>query len=61
MIERKTFIFRTPDLLAKPFWKRGEPCFDSLMKILAIDKIEAQNKYLEYVRIGRNLGFYRAS
>lgn len=56
---RQTFTFRTPNLLVKPFWKRGQLCFDSLIKIMAHSKEEAQNKLLEYVKIGKRLGFYK--
>ncbi len=56
---RQTFVFRTPDLLVKPFWKRGQLCFDSLIKILVHSREEANNKLKEYVTIGKRLGWYK--
>lgn len=56
---RQTFTFRTPNLLVKPFWKRGQQCYDSLIKVMAHSKEAAQGKYNEYVEIGKRLGFYK--
>ncbi len=56
---RQTFTFRTPDLLVQGFWKRGSLCYDSLIKIMAHSREEAQSKLKEYVAIGKRLGWYK--
>ena len=59
-MSEQVYTFKTPNLLAKSFMRNGKPCADSFMRILAKSTAEAQNKYLDYVRYGKKIGFYRA-
>ena len=56
---RQVYTFRTPNILVRSFMRDGKPCSDSFMRIMARSTVEAQNKYLEYVRYGKKIGVYK--
>jgi hypothetical protein len=56
---RRNFIFRTPNLLVKPFNKQGSPCYDSQIQILARTRGEACYKLNGYIELGKKMGWYK--
>ena len=56
----QTYTFKTPNILVRGFMRNGKMCFDSFMRVVAKSTVEAQNKYLEYIRYGKRIGWYKS-